>query len=61
MICDRCGKKTNCFTMSMFNTDNICMECKEKEKQHPDYKKAVDADMAEIRKGNYNFQGIGFK
>jgi hypothetical protein len=55
MKCDRCGKETNWFTVSMFNTDNICMECKAKEKKHPNYRKAVEADMAEIRKGNYNF------
>jgi uncharacterized membrane protein len=47
--------------MSMFNEDVICMECKEKETKHPNYKKAMDADMEEIKKGNYNFQGIGLK
>ena len=43
----------------MFNTQVICMACKEKEQQRADYRKAVEADHAEIRKGNYNFQGIG--
>jgi len=58
--CDRCNRPTgNVTTMSMFNEDVICMSCKEKEKQHPDYKKAVDADNSEIKKGNYNFKGIG--
>ncbi len=58
--CDRCGKPLTGRIMSMFNTDVICQECKEKERQHPDYKKAQDADNAEIKKGNYNFQGIGY-
>ena len=58
--CDRCHQDFNgCRTMSMFNEQTICMTCKEKEQQRADYRKAVEADHAEIRKGNYNFQGIG--
>ena len=58
--CDRChGDFNGCRTMSMFNTQVICMTCKEKEQQRADYRKAVEADHAEIRKGNYNYQGIG--
>ena len=58
--CDRCHQDFNgCRTMSMFNTQVICMTCKEKEQQRADYRKAVEADHAEIRKGNYNYQGIG--
>ena len=33
---------------------------KEKERQRPDYREAVEAELAEIRKGNYNFKGIGY-
>lgn len=59
--CDRCGDSlAKGRTMSMFNTDCICMECKKKETQRADYKKAIEADRAQIRQGNYNFQGIGF-
>ena len=59
--CERCGEPTNGITtMSMFNTEVICMKCKEAEKLRPDYNKAVEADVAEIKKGNYNFEGIGF-
>jgi hypothetical protein len=36
------------------------MDCKEKESARSDYKDAVEADHAEIRKGNYNFKGIGY-
>ena len=61
-ICDRCKKPiTGARIMSMYNNDVICMNCKDAEKKRPDYKEAVEADHAEIRKGNYNFKGIGFK
>lgn len=59
--CDRCGQKTNGVTiMSMYNEDIICMACKENEKKRADYKDAQDADIAEIKNGNYNFKGIGY-
>lgn len=57
--CDRCGKELKSGrTMSMFNTDCICLECSYVEKKDKDYKKAVEADIEEIKKGNYNFKGI---
>lgn len=59
--CDRCGGSlANGRTMSMFNEDCICIECKEKERQREDYQKAVETENAEIKKGNYNFKGIGY-
>lgn len=59
--CDRCGGSLDGGRiMSMFNTDCICMDCKEKEQQRADYRKAVEADHVEIRKGNYNFEGVGY-
>jgi hypothetical protein len=36
------------------------MKCKDEEKQHPRYEEACERDLAEIRKGNYNFEGIGW-
>lgn len=59
MKCQRCGKEAFCTIMSMYNTQIICMECKEKEEKRPDYKKAVDAELDQIKKGNLNFKGIG--
>ena len=59
--CDRCGAHLDVRIMSMFNEDVICMKCKESEIQRKDYDDAVRADHEEIRKGNYNFKGIGFK
>ena len=59
--CMRCGKPLNGVSiMSMYNTDIICMDCKEKESKRKDYKKAVDADNEAIRNGNMNFKGIGY-
>lgn len=46
--------------MSMFNEQCICMKCKEAETRREDYQKAVEADREEVKKGNWNFKGIGF-
>lgn len=57
--CDRCGGSLEGGRiMSMFNTDCICMDCLEKEKKDKDYKKALEAEREEVKKGNYNFKGI---
>lgn len=57
--CDRCGGPiTAGRTMSRFNTDCICMKCSKKERQDPEYKRAVETELAEIHKGNYNYKGI---
>ena len=59
--CDRCGNLQDGRIMSMFNEDCICMKCKDEETKHKDYNKARDREIEEVRKGNYNFKGIGFK
>lgn len=59
LSCDRCKKPTTSLIMSMFNTEMICDECKDRERQHPMYEQAVAADIVQIKLGNYNFQGIG--
>ena len=61
MNCDRCGKETSVHIMSMFNTEEICMDCKAAEEQRPDYKDAVEIDNAAIRRGDYNFPGMGLR
>ena len=58
--CERCGEATNTTTMSWFNTDIICMDCADEEKNHPKYQEAKDKELAEVRKGNLNYEGIGF-
>ena len=45
--------------MSMFNEQEICMDCKDKEEKHPKYQEARDAEHREVMNGNYNFKGIG--
>jgi hypothetical protein len=45
--------------MSKFNLDIICMDCKQKERNHPDYDRADKAECDAVRSGNYNFPGIG--
>ena len=60
--CDRCGGSLQGGrTMSMFDTATICLVCKAQERQRPDYQDALDADRAAIRRGDYNFKGIGWK
>lgn len=59
--CDRCGGSlANGRTMSMFNTDCICMDCAQAEKQHRDYRKAAEAEHQALMKGDRNFKGIGW-
>lgn len=58
--CDRCGgglEKGR--IMSMLNEDCICMDCKDKETKDKNYEKARDREIEEVKKGNYNFKGIG--
>ena len=57
--CDKCGGSLeNGRTMSRFNTSCICIICAEKEKDDEDYDKAVQAELGEIQRGNYNYKGI---
>lgn len=56
--CDRCGEPTNNITtMSMFNEDIICMDCKAAEKKDPEYEAAAEAEREQIKKGNSNYKG----
>lgn len=59
MVCARCKKEVTSFIMSMFNTDVICLECKDKETKHPRYKEAQEAERKAVLNGNFNFPGIG--
>ena len=59
--CQQCFEESTVHIMSMYSTRLICMKCKNEEEQRDDYKEAVDADIAEIRLGNFNFKGIGKK
>ena len=51
--CDRCGRSLKDGRIqSMFNSECICKHSKKKESTDSEYKKAQDADKAEIRKRN---------
>lgn len=57
--CDRCsGSLEGGRIMSKLNTDCLCLTCKKKEKQHPRYKEAVKAELEEVKKGNYSYEGL---
>lgn len=59
--CDRCGGSLEGGrTMSMFNTDCICMNCKAEERKRTDYRSAVEAVRQQESIGNRNFAGIGY-
>ncbi len=60
MRCQRCGKETNSFIMSMFNEDLICMDCKKAEREHPAYAEAREVELTHVKAGDYNFKGVGF-
>jgi recombinational DNA repair protein (RecF pathway) len=57
--CQRCGTPTYVSMMSWFNTEQICMTCVMKERQHPAYKKARQVCDVAYRMGQRNFPGIG--
>lgn len=57
--CHRCHKEVGGYTMSWFNTELICFDCSDKEKQTPKYKEAREAEAEAVRNGEYNFPGIG--
>lgn len=57
--CDRCGGSlAGGRIMSMVSTDCLCLTCKEQEKLRGDYQAAVEAEHAEVKKGNWNYKGI---
>jgi len=60
ITCDRCHEETDVTIMSYFNTDELCLDCSDAEKQHPQYAEARAAEEAAVRDGNYNFPGIGW-
>lgn len=60
MICHRCGKETLSHITSMFNMDDLCMNCKAEEEQHPDYEEAKRIELAAVKRGDFNFPGVGW-
>lgn len=58
--CQRCGTHTLVTTVSYFNTDILCLPCKEAERLHPDFPLAEAVEIEAVKRGNYNFEGIGY-
>ena len=58
-FCPRCGGPMTAHSMSFFNTEEICLECKIDERQAPGFADARAVDDAAIKQGNYNFPGVG--
>jgi len=59
MNCQRCNNDDRITTGSMFNTEMICLKCKEKEIKHEMYDVARKVESDQVRSGNYNYEGIG--
>lgn len=57
--CPRCGGPMVAFSLSFFNTEEVCMDCKEDERHAPGFAAARAAEEAAARGGNYNFPGVG--
>lgn len=59
--CERCGADLSkvSSTMSKFNRDTICSDCKARERAHPGYEAADEAEVAAVRGGEHNFPGVG--
>lgn len=59
MICDRCRTETVGSTGSIFNTQQICLGCAETERAHPGYEEAARRENEAVRRGDFNFLGVG--
>lgn len=59
MKCDRCKGPAPISTGSFFNTDQICFECSAAERRHPSFARAREIEIEHVRRGEFNFPGIG--
>lgn len=59
MRCERCGGTSSFSTGSWFNTEQICLECAERERAHPRFEEARRVEREAVRNGDFNFPGIG--
>jgi len=57
--CRRCYCETDVTTMSRFSTKIICLDCEEQERKSPHYKRAAAAELEAVKRGDYNYPGIG--
>jgi len=57
--CQRCRNQLDVLTMSYFNMQLICHTCEAKERNHPDFEKAREAESEACKRGDFDFPGIG--
>ena len=57
--CGRCHALDVATTMSFFDEQMLCPECREDETFAPNYAAARDAQKAAVRWGNQRFPGVG--
>ena len=57
--CPRCGTDLSAHSVSWFNTQSICLDCKAEEEACPNYQAAVDAENKACTRGDFNYRGIG--
>jgi hypothetical protein len=58
-ICHRCGEEAETLRSSWFNTDMLCLNCRQVEGNHPLYAYAQYAAFVKAQTGDYCFVGIG--
>lgn len=56
--CSRCGGPLKVRSMSRMNEDVLCLNCMDAEKAHPNYQEAVEAELEQVKAGNYNYPGL---
>ena len=59
-ICDRCKKPTRSLMISVFNLQNICIDCSDEESDHPKYNEAISFLAKEESNGNMRSEGLGW-
>lgn len=57
--CERCGDAVAAYTGSYFNLETICLPCRALEEAHPSFPAAQRAETAAVRRGDYNYPGVG--
>lgn len=57
--CDRCKAPLGASIMSKFDQAILCLACKADERLAPGYLLADEAEVAAVRRQEYNFPGVG--
>jgi hypothetical protein len=58
-ICERCRRPSQVFSMSVFCEQLCCVPCLLRERAHPLFLEAAEAEEAAVRRGDFNFRRIG--